>query len=148
MSRKERAIKFRNKIDTLNKSVLISMGASLDYTIDEVSNIANGVVPKSETGKEWSGGQWYDIDIECLYNGETYIVIQSHMSLSHYTPDLVPALYTIKKPSEGSEWKEGVIYVMGDIVTYEGVEYVCIMDHTSQAGWNPSVVPALWKPLS
>lgn len=37
-----------------------------------------------------------------------------------------------------------VAYKIGDLVTYTGATYRCIQAHTSQAGWNPPAVPALW----
>ncbi|WP_431834736.1 carbohydrate-binding protein [Gulosibacter massiliensis] len=32
----------------------------------------------------------------------------------------------------------------GDLVTFNGATYRCITGHTSQAGWTPAAVPALW----
>lgn len=54
-----------------------------------------------------------------------------------------------------TEWAVGVAYKgdntegagNGDIVTYQGAEYRCLQSHTSQAGWTPSAVPALWEAL-
>lgn len=44
-----------------------------------------------------------------------------------------------------SAWSgASVAYKMGDLVTYSGVVYRCLQAHTSQAGWIPSAVPALW----
>ena len=44
-----------------------------------------------------------------------------------------------------SAWSgASVAYKVGDLVTYSGVVYRCLQAHTSQAGWNPSAVPALW----
>jgi len=37
-----------------------------------------------------------------------------------------------------------VAYSVGQLVTYNGSEYKCIQAHTSQAGWDPADVPALW----
>src|SRR5581483_12182472 len=38
-----------------------------------------------------------------------------------------------------------VAYAAGALVTYSGSEYKCIQAHTSQAGWDPADVPALWS---
>ncbi len=38
----------------------------------------------------------------------------------------------------------GHAYKVGDIVTYQGVTYKVIQAHTSQAGWTPPAVPALY----
>ncbi len=48
-------------------------------------------------------------------------------------------------PEEGTpEWETGVSYSVGDRVMYQGTEYECLQAHTSQAGWQPPNVPALW----
>src|SRR5579872_1973336 len=38
-----------------------------------------------------------------------------------------------------------VSYSAGTLVTYNGSEYKCLQSHTSQAGWDPADVPALWS---
>ncbi|WP_268960272.1 carbohydrate-binding protein [Nonomuraea montanisoli] len=45
-------------------------------------------------------------------------------------------------------WQPGVWYAVGARVTYNGADYECIQAHTSQTGWEPPVVPALWKPVT
>ncbi len=41
-------------------------------------------------------------------------------------------------------WAPGVAYAVNDTVTYAGSTYYCIQAHTSQTGWEPPNVPALW----
>ncbi|KAB8197031.1 chitinase [Nonomuraea phyllanthi] len=43
-------------------------------------------------------------------------------------------------------WAPWTSYATGAVVTYNGVDYVCLQGHTSQPGWEPPNVPALWKP--
>jgi len=44
------------------------------------------------------------------------------------------------------EWSGAAVsYAIGDHVLYNGVEYVCLQAHTSQPGWTPVAVPALWS---
>ena len=38
-----------------------------------------------------------------------------------------------------------VAYSVGQLVTENGSEYKCLQSHTSQAGWDPASVPALWS---
>ncbi|MEV0235285.1 glycosyl hydrolase family 18 protein [Nonomuraea sp. NPDC050786] len=45
-------------------------------------------------------------------------------------------------------WAPWTAYTAGTHVTYNGVEYECIQSHTSQPGWEPPNVPALWKPAT
>jgi peptidoglycan/xylan/chitin deacetylase (PgdA/CDA1 family) len=44
------------------------------------------------------------------------------------------------------QWAVGVSYKTGDLVSYGGSVYVCIQSHTSEPGWTPDVVAALWSP--
>jgi len=44
-----------------------------------------------------------------------------------------------------ADWTTGVSYSIGDVVTYQGTDYECVQSHTSQAGWTPTAVPALWQ---
>jgi Trypsin len=47
-------------------------------------------------------------------------------------------------PADGT-WRPWVAYTTGTRVTYGGRTYVCLQAHTSQPGWEPPNVPALWK---
>lgn len=49
---------------------------------------------------------------------------------------------------DAPDWAIGVAYEIDDLVTYQGVVYRCVQAHVSQAGWEPSSVPALWTPAS
>ncbi len=44
----------------------------------------------------------------------------------------------------GTAWATGVAYKVGDVVTYQSKTYKCAQAHSSQAGWDPVSVPALW----
>ena len=41
-------------------------------------------------------------------------------------------------------WSAGVDYAVGDRRRYDGKVYKCLQAHTSQVGWEPPAVPALW----
>ena len=48
------------------------------------------------------------------------------------------------------KWQAGNAYIVGDLVMYgdedhEEARYECIQAHTSQEGWEPPSVPALWR---
>jgi chitin-binding protein len=47
----------------------------------------------------------------------------------------------------GGTWAPGVFYSVGTTVTYGGASYRCQQAHTSQVGWEPPNVPALWQRL-
>jgi chitinase len=44
-------------------------------------------------------------------------------------------------------WAANHAYTAGDRVSYAGHNYQCLQSHTSQVGWEPPNVPALWKAL-
>lgn len=45
-------------------------------------------------------------------------------------------------------WTTSVAYKVGDKVTYGGFTWQCTQAHTSQAGWEPPNVPALWAKVA
>ena len=44
-------------------------------------------------------------------------------------------------------WATDSAYSVGDIVAHDGVLYRCVQAHSSQDGWTPDKVPALWTPV-
>ncbi len=46
------------------------------------------------------------------------------------------------------DWQSGVAYAVGDRRKYDGLLYRCVQAHTSQIGWEPPAVPALWTRTS
>lgn len=42
-------------------------------------------------------------------------------------------------------WTPGTFYATGAQVTYQSGTYEAIQGHTAQVGWEPPIVPALWK---
>ena len=49
-----------------------------------------------------------------------------------------------KNPMLFLPWEADTKYAAGDRRRYDGKVYKCLQAHTSQAGWEPSAVPALW----
>ena len=49
-----------------------------------------------------------------------------------------------KNPMLFLPWEADTEYAVGDRRRYDVKVYRCLQDHTSQAGWEPPVVPALW----
>ncbi len=41
-------------------------------------------------------------------------------------------------------WEAWTAYKTGDIVSYQGNNYICVQGHTALPGWEPPLVPALW----
>jgi hypothetical protein len=47
-------------------------------------------------------------------------------------------------PGGAAAWQPSTFYSVGTLVTYGGATYRCQQSHTSQVGWEPPNVPALW----
>jgi chitodextrinase len=45
-------------------------------------------------------------------------------------------------------WKTGTAYEADERIRHDGILYRCVQAHTSQTGWEPPVVPALWTVVS
>jgi hypothetical protein len=86
----------------------------------------------------------YVIDNIVQYDGAVYQCIQAHSSQSDWSPPAVPALWVRLAEPGQVEWMAGVAYAVNDEVTYNSVWYRCLQAHTSQVGWEPPNVPALW----
>lgn len=95
-------------------------------------------------GAEWVANEKVEKGDIRTYKGKTYQCLQSHQTLSTWTPDKTLGVLW-GQVVLSNEWAVGVAYKVGDIVTYKGKTYKCLQAHTSQAGWYPSAVPALWQ---
>jgi chitinase len=60
------------------------------------------------------------------------LILSSPTMLSAASAQTIPA------------WAVNTAYVAGDMVTFDGVTYVAIQPETSEPGWEPPNVPALW----
>ncbi|WP_051775919.1 carbohydrate-binding protein [Paenibacillus tyrfis] len=52
---------------------------------------------------------------------------------------------TTNGASSVSNWEPYHSYAVNDLVIYEGKTYKCVLAHTSQVNWIPSILPALWQ---
>ena len=102
-------------------------------------------------GRVWQTGLFVQIGDVYSYGCFLWRCIQAHTTQTGWEPDKVPALWRkVEIIHEDTKriWQSGMDYALGDNVFYpdeNGTEYVCITAHTSQTGWEPPGVPALWK---
>lgn len=47
--------------------------------------------------------------------------------------------------AQASAWQPNTPYTVNALVSYGGSTYKCLQAHTSQLGWEPPNVPALWQ---
>ncbi|MBP3646282.1 MAG: hypothetical protein J6K55_07635 [Clostridia bacterium] len=101
-------------------------------------------------GRLWQPG--IDVKVGDVYTFGAFLwrCIQAHTTQGTWPPDTVPSLWRkveIIHEDAVRVWAEGIDYVVGDEVAYpdtDGMLYTCQQAHTSQAGWEPPTVAALW----
>ena len=94
---------------------------------------------------EWIMNEYVYVGWKRVYSGVTYEVIQEHMTQVDWTPPATLGVLWKTVVVPGGEWAPGVPYLVNDEVTYLGSTYKCLQAHTSQTGWEPPNVPALWE---
>lgn len=74
------------------------------------------------------------------YTENAYIKAQNIQLATSYLDDEQAETVTDLFPF----WEINIEYIVGDRRQYEHLLYKCIQAHTSQTGWEPPNVPALW----
>ena len=54
-------------------------------------------------------------------------------------------LLSVQPALEGRVWQAGLSVQIGDVYSYAGFLWRCIQAHSTQMGWEPDKVPALWR---
>lgn len=95
---------------------------------------------------DWVANETVTVGMHRRYGGVEYVCLQAHTTQADWIPPATPALWLVYAPPSPN-WAVGVAYKIGDVVLYvpNGLTYRCIQAHTSQAGWTPPAVPALWQ---
>lgn len=81
----------------------------------------------------------YRLGARVTHNGSTW---ESTLANNVWQPGVTG--WTNLTPPAAQEWTFPKAYAVNDEVTYQGSTYRCRQAHTSQAGWTPPLVPALW----
>lgn len=96
----------------------------------------------------WIENEEVKVGWKRVYNGITYRCLQSHQTLSTWTPTATLGVLWASEAPPTSAWVIGVAYKIGDIVTYNGSSYQCLQAHTSISTWTPTAtLNVLWTKL-
>lgn len=105
--------------------------------------------PLRNVATNWYDEGVYNVGELVHYNGNIYKCKYQHNAIASWTPvtaftlwEKVNQLFTSIRPMPWETWTS---YEVGARVVYDGVSYECTSTHTSQPGWDPVSVPALWK---
>lgn len=113
------------------------------YAPHEVPNLFSFYRENSDT-LQWIPNEQVQVGWKRIYNSVTYICLQAHQTLSTWTPPQTLGVLWQTEAPQTNEWTVGVLYHVGDEVTYQGHTYRCRQQHTSISTWTPPAVPALW----
>jgi hypothetical protein len=133
------------KQDALEASVRLATadkvtGGTLDP--DSLAAIA-AIFPRWQPGLDVKTGEVY------RHDGQLVECIQPHTTQADWTPDTTPTLWNIHRTDDGTgpvAWQPGIALQVGEQVTYDGTIYTVTQGHTTQNGWEPPAVPALFAP--
>lgn len=115
------------------------------YSPKETPALFFFVLPEGE-GQEWIVGEWVSVGTLREYEGTRYKAIQAHQTQADWAPPNVPSLWgVVTEPGPSyPAWQAGIAVNVGERYTYDGRAYRVLQAHTTQAGWTPPVVPALF----
>lgn len=118
-----------------------------DWTPDRVPALFKRYYEPSDNPWPWvqplGAHDAYPLDARVLHNGYTW---KSLYAANVWEPGVF-GWENLTPPEPTNEWSYPVAYKVGDIVTYQGIEYRCLQAHTSISVWTPPAVPALWLRL-
>lgn len=133
-------------------------------TEDEAKADADAVPEWRNPGTDHS--KMYHFGDVVRYDGQ--IVHSTHMGLNHWEPGTLafdgriweileteepeetpdePETEEVTEQTDPPAWQPGIAVNPGQKYTHNGNTYEVIQPHTTQAGWEPPAVPALWKKL-
>jgi len=95
---------------------------------------------------EWRVGLAVKVGEVYQWDGTLVEVVQAHTTQADWTPDKVPALFRIfRTPTVGTPaWQPNIAVKVDELFTHDGKTYRVVQAHTTQVGWEPPNVPALW----
>lgn len=97
-------------------------------------------IPDGETWVRPDGEEFHGIMIAPAEDYDRIIINVAISYLDDEQAESVAQLF--------SDWQVDVFYAVGDRRVYDGILYRCEQAHTSQAGWEPPNVPALWTKIA
>ncbi len=128
------------------KALRQRMDAGLRYAVANDGVTDEELLSMSAATAEWEPGVPLSVGDTVMYGGSMFVVVQAHTTQAGWEPGTATqALFRRVKPEGSTEWQPDTDYATGAECTYQGSAYTCIQGHTSQAGWEPPNVPALWN---
>ena len=93
-------------------------------------------IPSGETWTRSDGKRFRGLSI---FPAKDYSRIMIDVAVDYLNDDQAESVTALFE-----QWESGTAYAVGDRRQYDGLLYRCVQAHTSQDGWEPPNVPALW----
>jgi len=130
-----------------------ALGLEVELTPDILEHATSSVrITELQDGDEWRPGIRVEVGTVLMHNGITYVALQRHVTQADWRPEQVPALWRVTQgtpePGEVLQWMAGERVEIGDKREHDGRVFIVLQAHTTQIGWEPPNVPALWTEVS
>jgi len=133
-------IKFGGKIYVSTVNHTSDSTANSGFYIDEGDNKWDLLADGQEWNGNWNTSTFYKIGDVVKYNASTYICITPHTSASTTSLGLENDLNKWQLQAEGfnwrSDWDPTTRYATNDVVKYGPNLWLCVIPHTSGAGFE------------
>lgn len=127
------------------KALRRKMDAGLRFAVTSDAVSDEELLTMSAATMAWKPGMSLIAGDMVMHEGSMFIAIQAHTTQTGWEPGTATqALFRRVKQEGDTAWQPDTDYAAGEEVTYDGIAYTCVQAHTSQAGWEPPNVPALW----
>lgn len=94
----------------------------------------------------WQPNTYYDVDDTVIVDGFIHICLASHTSQSTYNLAEKNNWKRMHDYAIIPEWEPSTRYLVNQVVTIDGILYICTYDHTSDSS-DVDVDEAYWTPL-
>lgn len=131
------------RVELERRETLASAKARMEELAREYETAVEG-----EPARTWAPGTVVGPGQKVVEGGKEYV--NTSGAWLSASPSQYPLGYRLSTPPPASQapaWNpNGHPYKAGDQVSYKGTVYKVIQAHTSQAGWTPDAVLALYSP--
>ena len=127
------------------KALRRKMDAGLRHAMANNAVSDEELLTMSAATTAWKPGLKLAVGDTVMHGDAMFVTIQAHRTQAGWEPGTATqALYRRVKTEGSTEWQPDTDYATGEEAAYDGQTYICQQAHTSQVGWEPPNVPAIW----
>lgn len=128
------------------KALRRRMDAGLRYAVAGGAVSDDELLTMEAATTEWKPGLVLAVGDTVMHNDAMFVTVQAHTTQAGWEPGTATqSLFRRVKPEGSNVWQPDTDYAVGDESIYDDLTYTCLQAHTSQVGWEPPHVAALWQ---